>query len=1347
MKNIQENSSVSLVPLVEESNVTKVISSTPSQMEIWLQCYLGGKDANLAYSESYSNRLFGELNLECMKEAYAVVAQKHEGMRAVFSSQGRQVSILDSAELPFHYYDISTLPDQEKDEYLKSHAKGTGFYEFDLQKGPLHTVELIKISEYDHMLTFTGHHIMFDGWSITLFFSHLGLVYGQLCKGERVFLPVIQGLSDYGYKLRDYTSSAEHKINIDFWLKKLSNPVPQVDLPIDFKRPEVRDLKAVGLTYKAKEGLMVQVKRFGVQQKVSMHVLLLSIYEVFLSQWSNSRDVVVGMPRAGQPAMGCSNMIGHSVFLLPNRAKVIPELSFVEFLQQRNREFAQVLEHGIVSFGELVQSLKIKRDSSRIPLFSTTFNNSIGQERKMKFGSLERILIANPKSFGNFEILLHLFGTIDNPTYEWTYNESLFKADTMVMAAQKYDELIALLIANPTLKISSINSILDEFDRSGEINLDLADYQESIAITEKSVPTVIELFEQAAITYADKVAVTTHSERITYKELNAKANQLAFCLKQKGIKPGDYVGVYLERSNATIISILAILKAGAAYLPMDVEIPDERVLFMLKDSGAKFFITDQPEFEYHALDDRRLELGELMDSITSFPASNNPEQTAQDNPMYIIYTSGSTGNPKGVILTHKNLDYLVAETIKDLKYNSADVLLGVTSVSFDMATFEILLPYLYGAEVYMLDKFQRKDPKLILDFIQSKKVTKMFATPTHWQMMVNSGWENPYNDLMAICAGEPLKKSLVDQLASRTKEIYNMYGPTEATVFTVLNKVNPDDKQVTIGKEVSGTTIYFVDESGNQIHETNTAGEIWIGGDAVGKGYLGLDELTESRFIKNPFATFPERLYKSGDLGYRLENGEIQCDGRIDHQVKIRGHRIELGEIEQRILDFTAVANAVVATDDSLGFLSLVAFVSIKQELRSGFNYEKFIEQLRAGLLSRLPEYMVPGEFEFVEEFMLTTSGKIDRNQLPKISKSQVGIAMEMDGVEDSISAFSALEKRVYGQWCSLLTNVRLNLDSDFFLSGGHSLLGVKLISQLEKEFNTSLTLLALFQYPTIRLLSEYIANKTQEFNSDSLVLIKQGNPDRVLCFVHGVGLNPIEVSMIVANMDQNLTIYGLQSPAIAGRTKPFDTIQNIASHYIKELDDRGIPGPYNLIGNSIGGLIVYEMCRQLNLSGRRPNFIGMIDTLADFYYQQPKSIKESVSKSIKKLRFEFQFFLEDLPYYLNHRKKYLQEKLQGLKVKETETGLAGRIREIEYVNKNAWKNYTIAPLDIELILFLAKRRTFFVDDFKTLGWGKYIKQIELVTMPGDHANMLKPPYGVEFARVLQKKLNQCLEG
>ncbi|MEN2284139.1 amino acid adenylation domain-containing protein [Algoriphagus sp. SE2] len=1347
MKNAQEKILDPLSTKEEQLKVSKVISSTPSQMEIWLQCHLGGEKASLAYNESYSLKLFGDVNLELLEEAYQFLITNHEGMRAIFSLDGTQIHILESIKTSISYKDISDLSETEKNTYIEKFRIDTGFYEFDLQKGPLYILELIKLSDSEYRLTFTSHHIMFDGWSIVLFFSHLGLVYGQLVEGKEAFLPELQTLSDYTKKIEKFSEGEEYKSNLKFWLKRLSNPVPNFELPIDFERPPIRKLEADRVDFKASKELIIKVKQYGIKKKVSVYLILFSIYELFLSLWSKSSDIILGMPIAGQPRMGSLNLIGHSVFLLPVKSKVDFQLTFEDYLDERSKSFSEILEHGAISFGELIQNLKIKRDLSRTPLVPLICSNIIGVERRMKFGNLERKLLSNPKAFTNFEIILALFGTIDDLNYEWTYNTSLFSRETILEAAEKYDQLVQLIIETPSLKLSEIRHFLDGDEASPDLQTEQKLAREEPIEEEITIPYIIEKFQETASVLAEKTAVVTNNNSISYKELNIQSNQLAGFLKDKGVKPGDFIGIYLERSNATIISIMAILKAGAACLPIDVEIPRERVIYMLENSGAKFFFTDQPDFENGVLEEKRLVLDQILKSSLNFPPENNPVKTSLESPMYIIYTSGSTGNPKGVILTHKNLNYFSKVSIRDFNFSSDDQVAGVTSVSFDVATFELLIPYMFGSTVYMLDKYERKDPKQILSLLEAKGITKMFATPTHWQMMVNSGWSTPMTSLTAFSGGEPLKKSLVDQLSPLLKGIFNHYGPSETTVLCTVKKIDPSEAGVTIGKELSGTKIYIVDKSGNLITQPNISGELWIGGDGVGKSYLGLNELSQEKFIKNPFEEIPERLYKSGDLGYRLPNGEIQCEGRVDNQVKVRGHRIELGEIEEKILQSDEVANAVVGTDDSKGFLSLIGYVALKKELKDKLDLQEFEAKLRERLSIMLPEYMVPSDFCFVDDFKLTTTDKIDRKQLPKIKRRETGRTVDKDHKEDKTERFTEVERRVFRVWSSVLENSNFDLDTDFFLAGGHSLLGVKLISLLEKEFDLKLTLVTLFKYPTVKSFSLFIENEKKDLSLESLVLIKKGSPNKVVCFVHGVGLNPIEVNTLIENMDDDQTIYGLQSPAISGNAEPFKTIPEMAKHFIGELEKSEIKGPYNLIGNSIGGLIAFEMAKQLIEKNKKIGFLAMIDTIANYNFEKPKKLLPRIKRFINKLGFEFEFLSDDLNFYINYRKNYIKEKWFNYKQKTIiNNDLSSRIRRIEIINVDAWKDYDIQPLDIDITLFIAQKRTFYVQDFETLGWSRYVRSIEKLIMPGEHANMLKPPHGSEFTRVLQEKLNLFME-
>ncbi|MDR7131774.1 amino acid adenylation domain-containing protein [Algoriphagus sp. 4150] len=1368
MKRIQDNLNVGSEVMRDEAVISKVFPSTPSQMEIWLQCYLGGKEASMAYNESNSFRMYGDLMVDILKEAFQVIVSRHEGMRAVFTPDGRQIIVFQSLNTSIRTKDISTLSEEEQEEFLKEHSIQTGFYEFDLVKGPLYVLDLIKINELEHMVTFTGHHLIFDGWSMGLLAEELSSVYGQLCKSDAVAMPEPNKLSDYVLKNLRLTNSAEMARSRDFWVNNLSNPLPFLELPIDFERPKVRMLKAARVEHKAASGIMKKAKKYAASQHASLNVLLLSIFEIVLSKWTESRDVVIGMPRAGQPLLGCSNMIGHSVHLLPIRAKVDFDLTFEEYLTKRRIAFMEVLDHGTVSFGELIQSLQIKRDPSRIPLLPLTFNVEIGLEQGISFDSLKYRFISNPKAYSNFEIILNIFGSLNKSVFEWTYNESLFDKSSIHEIARIYDHLIQRLVECPTQKLSIVDELFEEVDLSGlldNLHIELTEHssvQENGSIekeadviireessvssneseneTDPAIPVVIAGLLESAVSFPDKIAIVTGENSLSYKILNTQSNQLAALLREKGVRPGDIVGVYMERSNATVVSIMGILKAGAAYMPIDVEVPAERVSYMLKNSNSKCYITDQPAFDNGELADIRLLYTDVIEMSAGFPTTDNPTKTPVNNPMYIIYTSGSTGNPKAVCLSRKNLDYFIDTVIVDLKFCAEDVVAAITSVSFDAATLETLIPYSFGATVHMLDKYQRRDPKEILRVFEEKKITKTIATPTHWQLIANSGWNTKIPSLTVMTIGEPLKKALVDHIAPLSKEIFNLYGPAETTVYSTFKKVSSSDSRITIGKAVPGTTVYLVDKSGSNITEPGVSGEIWIGGDGVGLGYLGLKELTAEKFVSNSFDQSPKNLYKTGDLGFWLDTGEIQCEGRIDHQVKIRGHRIELGEIEQRILGFDEVSNAVVDTDKSSDIVTLIGFVSIKKELRDFINLDAYADKLRERLLIGLPDYMVPTEYRFVEEFKLTTSGKIDRKQLP--GRQTQGVEKQVR-VEKFAQDLTPVEKTVYSIWKDLLGNSKLSLDDDFFLVGGHSLMGVKLISILEKKFHLSLSLLTLFQYPTVRSLSALIAKETTPTGTDSLVLIKNGSPDKVLCFVHGVGLNPIEINTLIKNMDEDQTIWGLQSPAISGNARPFESIPEMASHFIKELDEKGIKSPFNLIGNSIGGIIVFEMAKQLISANRKLGFISMIDTIGQFFHDEMPTVANKTVKLTKKLQFEFQFLLDDMPYYLRHRKNNLKEKWRNFKgINSNENDLSKRIREIELINYKAWREYVMEPIDIELTLFLAKKKTFFVEDFKTLGWEKYTTNVVSITMPGEHANMLKPPHGIEFSRVLQQRLN-----
>ncbi|WP_296620325.1 amino acid adenylation domain-containing protein [Marivirga sp.] len=1317
--------------------ISKVIPSTASQMEIWLSCQLGGKEANMGYNESMSIKLHGDLEILHLKTAFHTVIQRHEGMRAIFTPDGDQMIIFSSFHLPMRFRDISQLSEIKKNAFLKKQSLDTGVYEFDLVKGPLYVMELIKVKDSEHLLTFTGHHLIFDGWSSGLLLEEISKVYSQLKKGESIQLPQEDKLSDFVLEHYRMTHSPEIKETKKFWKNELSDPVPYFNLPIDFERPPIRNLKAKRLEVALPKSLLAKAKRFAVEKKISTNLLLLSVFEVLLGEWTGKKDIIVGIPLAGQAILNKVNLIGHCVNLLPLRSRIDGNLTFEEYLQKRKLKFNESLDHSLISFGALIQDLQIKRDTSRVPLIPVTFNLTVTNSNLIKFEGLESALISNPKSYSNFEIIVDLFGNEEGIIVEWTYNESLFHESSIWEAAQKYNLLIEKIIDASHEKLSD----LDTFFENTGLETELLLQNQSTNGTVEEFGDLKHSIENQVTRFSEKIAITYKSESLDYATLNSRANQIANYLINRGVKPGDFVGIYLERSCNLIVSILGVIKAGAAYQPIDREIPIERAKYMIKDCDAKFVITDLFSIEWDDLYYKILYTNELNKVVPGYSEENTDVEILPEDPIYTIYTSGSTGNPKGVILTHRNLIYFTNHACKQLGYSSDDSIAGVTSVSFDISIMEVLIPFSLGATVHILDRYHRRDPKQVLALLKEKKITKMFATPTHWQMMIHSGWNERFSNLTIVSGGEELKKSLADSLNDFSKEVWNVYGPTETSIFSACKNVKKDDPEITLGKAVKGTEIYLVDENSKVISDPGMAGEIWISGEGVGKSYIGLEELNNEKFLKNPFKNDKSRIYKTGDLGSWSPNGELNYLGRIDRQVKIRGQRVELGEIEQKLLSFPEVENsAVVNREDSEGINRLVGCLLVKKDFDRHLTKVDFVKKIQTALLEVLPDYMVPSHIYFFDSFPLTNSGKIDRIAISALLDSKEDISSTIQPRESAL--LTEDQSKVLLIWKSVLRKDNFGIDDDFFLLGGHSLLGVRLISKLEAEFGVTLSLLTLFQFPTIRGLVDHIKGQ-KENNSDSLVLIKKGSPHKVLCFVHGVGLNPIEINTLIRNMDEDQTIWGLQSPAISGNHEPLESIEEMATLFIKELDKQKINMPYNLIGNSLGGLIAFEMAKQLLSKNRQVGFLAMIDTLAIHSKDPVPSFIQSIKVKLSKLRFEFNFFWNDIPYYIMYRVRYIDEMWRkNFHNSEEENALAYRIRKIEGINEKAWIKYKLSYLDLKITLFLAKRRTFFVKDFKTLGWGEFLQEVNTIVMPGEHANMLKPPYGSEFTKCLQRQLN-----
>ncbi|MGM0947062.1 MAG: amino acid adenylation domain-containing protein [Bacteroidota bacterium] len=1328
----------------ESVEIEKVIKTSPSQLEIWLACKMGGKEASMAYNESISLLLKGELDVDSLKKAFSALVIRHEGMRTIVSPNGKNLFVFSDYEMPIRFLDISDLSSTEKETYLKKRKKLTGNFHFNLSQGPLYVLEVIKIDSFLHQLTFSGHHIIFDGWSLGLMLRELSVLYSNLTQGIDFELERPDTLADYSAEIINRSRKYEHKETKKYWKEYLSNPFPDFSLPITKDRPIFRTYETENLEFPVDQTLMIALRQTSVEEKISLNLLLISILEIFLKEWTNQPEVVIGMPVSGQLGLNKPKLIGHCVHLLPLRSQVDKNLTLSSYLQERKANYIQALSHQFLSMGEMIKEIPIKRDASKISLIPITFNMDLSIDEKVDFQGLEHIYSLNPKSYSNFEIIINLIGSNNEFKFEWTYNKSLFDRAFIQQAGTGFLEFLKEF---PKHKNKPIQEVLNDLGNRLQIK---NEPEIKFELPENKFIHVSHLIDESFQKYSKKQALEIGDSQLTYEELGQKVEAMAVFFDQQGVKPGDIIGLNLDRNVNLVVATLGVLKCGAGLLLIDLDFPEERVKFMLKDAGVKFFLSDQKTFDWSGLISRKLE-------FPSNPEKENlvferSEDFKPEDPALIVYTSGSTGLPKGVVLTNSNLFHFSQHIIKKPGLSHQDKILGVTSISFDMAWLDLVIPFAYGATMHLLGKYERKDQRELFNALVDQKITKLYITPSYLKTLVLYMGEPRLEGLTIISAGEPLPMLLAKSALRIADSLYNIYGPSETTIFSTIKKIEEKDEEITLGHPVEGTCIVLVDENENMISNAGKMGEIWIGGTALGKGYLNREELTKEKFIKSPFKGYNGRFYKSGDLGLWNEEGELLCKGRIDHQVKIRGQRLELGEIENTILEDHSVKHAIVLKiTDSNEESFLQAYVSFKTGLLSSDAFQLWQSSCKQLISKTLASYMVPSSFGQEESFELTSNGKIDRNYLEKLKKNEIILDSELG--ENGIQALNTPLNAVKIAWEEVLGEDQNDIKADFFRVGGHSLLAVDLLTKLEKQFNISLPLSKLFEFPTIETLAQFIArdlSQAKNVGTNCLVKIKDGDPEKVLLFIHGVGLNPLEIRTLEENMDDDQTIWGLQSPAIQDpKTAPLKSLEEVAQVYIQQIKMAGLIGPYKLMGNSIGGLIAFEMAKQLLKLGEQVQFLGMIDTIALHYDLNKKGIGNKIIKAGKKLWFECLFLIQDPAFYFKYRERYLLEKRENWKdyiQNQTDNTLHSRIKSIEHVNMEAWKKYQLEPIDVKITLFLANRRTFYVEDPSTFGWKPYAKEIEILNLPGEHANMLKPPQGKEFTTVLQHTLNSFQE-
>ncbi|MEH1765141.1 MAG: amino acid adenylation domain-containing protein [Nostoc sp.] len=1032
--------------------------ATESQKEIWASVQMGNA-ANCAYNESQSLRLKGELDVKVLQSAVEKLVQRHEALRTTFSTDGNTLCIVASRQIEIPIIDLSKLEPQEHQEKLASILRQEVEQPFDLEHGPLFRAKIAKLQPQEHLAILTAHHIICDGWSWAVLMPDLGKLYSGLQQGIVPELEEPDYLSEYATLQEEEADSPEAIATEEYWLQQFADSVPVLDFPSDRPRPPLRTFNAAREDWHLNPQLVANLKQLGTKLGCSFLTTILGGFEVWLHRLTGQNDLVVGIPAAGQAALGQYNLVGHCVNLLPLRTQIDGEKSFSDYLQTRRSAVLDAYDHQQFTFGNLVKKLVLPRDSSRIPLVPIIFNiDQALDSDKLPFIELEVEFFSNPRAFENFELFINATESHGELILECQYNTNLFDADTIRRRMAEFETLLLGIVANPNQIIAKL-PILPAVEQQllATWNNTQTAYPQDICIHQ--------LFEAQVEKTPDAIAVVFEDQQISYRELNQQANQLAHYLQSLGVGSEVLVGLCVERSLEMVVGVLGILKAGGAYVPLDYAYPQERLAFMLQDAQVSVLLTH--EKLKSGLPNHQAEIVCLDSNWQSrdYGLDNPTHNVTSNNLAYVIYTSGSTGQPKGVQIQHQSAVNLLNAIAKEPGLTAEDTLLSVTSLSFDIAVSEIFLPLSVGAKLVLVSREVAADGTKLLKTLTASGATFMQPTPVTWRLLLAAGWQGS-PQLKMISTGEALPRDLANQLLPKGACLWNLYGPTETTIWSTGYKVTTANKTIDIGCPLANTQTYILD-SHLQPVPIGISGELYIGGEGLARGYLNRPELTAERFISNPFSSNPKsRLYKTGDLARYLPDGHIEYLGRIDYQVKLRGFRIELGEIETALLQHSEVKEAVVIVrEDTPNETSLVGYIVAE----TGQDSLQVISQLRRFLKQQLPDFMVPTIFMALKAMPLTPNGKVDRKALPKPDASRPELEANY------VAPRTPIEQQIADIWTQVLNVRQVGIYDNFFELGGYSLLGIQVVSRLRQALQAEILMSNLFELPTVAELAERV--------------------------------------------------------------------------------------------------------------------------------------------------------------------------------------------------------------------------------------------------------------------------------
>lgn len=1287
--------------------------------------------------------LSGPLHKRALAQSLRTIIARHETLRTTFHINDgiptQHITTLASSAYPINFslIDARSWSPDEQEQLAFLFINEEASQPFDLETGPLMRGHLLWLDNYEYILLLTIHHIISDGWSIEVISQELSTLYQAFSTGEPSPLQELPiQYIDYAIWQRQKLQGEALARKVQYWKHQLAGLPAVLALPTDRPRPPRQTFNGRNYIFHLPRALTEALQHTGQSEGVTLFMKLLTTFQILLCRYSGQEDIVVGTPIANRTHVDVENLIGFFINTLALRIDLRGGPSFSTLLQRVRSTVLDAYQHQDVPFEQVVNAVQKERDLAYAPLCQVMFQLQNLSQQALELTDITLKTIEIESTTSKFDISLTMSENEQGLSGEFEYNSDLFDQDTIVRMATHFQHLLEGAVAQPEQQIWHLPMLSQtEFQQL------VFDWNQ----TEVAYPqelSIHQLIETWAEQKPDTLALIAGDECITYRELNQRANQLAHYLLIHKLQPENIVGIYQERTIAMIVSLLAVFKAGGAYIPIDPSYPADRLTFMLKDSQATILLTQQSLA--HTLPDipgiTSIKVDSKHARIAQENSSNPSVALSGDNRAYVIYTSGSTGTPKGVAIQHRSLLNMIYWYQRTFCIQHTDKSTFLAGLGFDATIWELWPALAAGTQIHLADDETRISPQLWQNWITQQGITVSFLPTPLVEQVLALDWSQPTSLRLLTTGGDQLHHYPAPHIPFA---LFNNYGPTENTVVATSSIV-PVSKQSErlpmIGRPIANTQIYILDKE-FQPQPIGIPGEMYIGGSSLAHGYLHRPDLTAERFIPHPFSTQAgARLYRTGDLVRYLADGSLEFLGRRDFQVKIRGYRIELGEIATLLAGHSEIRdNIVVVREDNPQEKRLVAYVVLRQPSRLTS------EQVQDYLREKLPVYMVPSAIVLLDELPTNANGKVDRQALPPPYSN---CTLERAYVKPR----DTIELKLTSIWENLLQNGPISITDDFFELGGHSLLAVRLMAQIQREFRQELSLSVLFQGATLEHIAMILRQHQKQEKRSPLVAIQPGGNKRPFFCVHPVGGEVLCYTELARQLGPEQPFYGLQMLQVEGTDQQAQpeygtSIEEMAHAYLVEVQRIQPDGPYLLGGWSLGGVIAFEMAQQLERQGHAVALLALFDSYAPSIIQQQHetSLVQQFAEDLEGL-FDATFGIDYAKLQtFSHEEQlarlYHQLKRANVVPPDIETAYLSRLFSTYRQNINALYRYEPQKYTGNLTLFSASASA--QDEADNIhGWPTFLEQEPTVhTISGNHYTILKNPHLERLVQHLQHSM------